>query len=242
MRFIPTTPDKVEALKKQAKRLQRTGRGKHTELLDRVARGAGYEHWHHVLICRRETEAIHGGRGLNAEVEAIIKAAHDGKGKVVATGPEASASQSFVLFSTEDGDAWMLDPEQDGALCLVWHGVRQEFTVRDLPDRLEIGWDGTFELRGAFFSVITVNPEIGSRHIGGYPIDPIRTLLEQVRSADKRIDGIFGRADAVALSPDIIAQLVQAGWEEQSLVGAARQGAQYSPSRDSLLFPPVGAL
>ena len=55
MRFIPTTPDKVEALKKQAKRLQRTGRGKHTELLDRVARGAGYEHWHHVLICRRET-------------------------------------------------------------------------------------------------------------------------------------------------------------------------------------------
>lgn len=240
MRFIPTTTVKVEALKKQAKRLQRVGRGKHTELLDRVARGAGYEHWHHVLICRRETEAIHGSRGLVPEIEAIIKAASEGKGKAVVTGPEAS--RAFVLFSTDDGDAWMLDPEEDAALCLTWHGDRQSFKVRDLPTRIEIEWDGTFELNGPFFSVRTTHPDIGSRYIAGYPVDPVRKLLEQVRSPEKRIDGIFEHADAVALSPEIIAQLVRGGWEEGDLLEAARQGAQYSPSRDSVLFPPVGNL
>jgi len=242
MRFIPTSTAKVEALKKQAKHQQRAGRGKHTELLDRVARGAGYEHWRHVLICRAETESIHKDRSLASEVEAIISACLSGKGKAIATGPETLSNQPFVLFSTEDGDAWMLDPEEDQALCLVWHGARQAFTVRDLPDRLEVLWDGTYELNGSFFSIQTEHPEIGARFITGYPVDPIRKLLEQIRSADKRIDGIFGRADAVALSPDIIAQLVRAGWEEQGLHKAARQGAQYSPSRDSLLFPPVGSI
>jgi hypothetical protein len=242
MRFIPTTTAKVETLKKQAKRLHRVGRGKHTELLDRVARGGGYEHWHHVLICLRETTAIHDRRGLLAEIEAIVTTALNGKGKAVVTGSEASTSQPFILIATEDGDAWMLDPEDDQALCLVWHGSRQTIAVRDLSNRIEIEWDGTFDLSGAFFSVSTQHPEIGSRYIAGYPVVEIRELLEHVRSADKRIEGIFGRPDAVPLSPDIISQLVRGGWEELALHEAARQGAEYSPSRNSLLFPPVSSL
>jgi hypothetical protein len=242
MRFIPTTAEKVESLKKQAKRLQRAGRGKHAELLDRVARGAGYEHWHHVRICLRETEAIQSSRGLVPEIEGIIKAALEGKGKVVATGPETHARQPFVLLSTEDGDAWMLDPEEDAALCLVWRGVRQPFLVRDLPSRIEIEWNGTFELNGPFFSVRTGHPEIGSRGIAGYPVDRIRSLLEEVRTADKRVEGIFESAGAVPLSPDVISQLARNGWDEGSLVEAGRQGARYSPSRDSLLFPPVAGV
>ncbi len=58
MRFIKTTPAQVEALKKQAKCIQRNGGGKHADLLNRVARSAGYDHWHHVCLCLAETEQI----------------------------------------------------------------------------------------------------------------------------------------------------------------------------------------
>lgn len=239
MRFVPTTTAKVAALKKQAKRLQRNGGDKHAELLDRVARAANYDHWHHVMRCLHESVNAHAARSLLPEIEAIISAALDGIGKVVVTGPEASNSQPFVLMSTADGDAWMLGPEGDRVMCLAWHGVRQAYAVRDLPTRIEINWDGDFELRGPFFSVRTEHPEVGSRHINGYPLDTLRQLLEDLRSADKRIEGIFGQEDAVALSPDIIAQLVRGGWEEDRLLLAARQGAHYSPSRDTVLFAPV---
>jgi hypothetical protein len=242
MRFIPTTPTQVETFKKQAKRLQRNGGGKHAVALDRVARSAGYEHWHHVTMCLRESAAVHDSRGLLSEIEAIVKAAIDGVGKVVVTGPESSTSQPFVLISTGDGDAWMLDPEDDRLLCLAWQRMRQGFTVRDLPTRLEIEWSGTFELSGPFFSVQTQIPEIGTRYLGGYPVEQIRKVLEDVRSVDKRIDGIFGREDAVPLSPDIIAQLVRGGWEEGKLFDAARHGARYSPSRDTVLFPAISNL
>jgi len=241
MRFIPTTSDQVEALKKQAKRLQRNGGGKHAVLLDRVARSAGYEHWHHVTLCLRESTEVHESRHLLPEIEGVVRAALNGVGKVVVTGPEASTSQPFVLVSTSDGDAWMLDPEDDRLLCLVWQKARQNFTVRDLPTRIEIEWSGTFQLSGPFFSVETQIPGIGSRYIGGYPVERIREALDDVRSADKRMEQIFDRPDAVALSPEIIAQLVRGGWEESTLLDAARRGAQYSPSRNTVLFPPVSS-
>ena len=45
MRYIPTPDEVVEHLKKQAKKLQRSGAGKHSDLLNRVAKQAGYAHW-----------------------------------------------------------------------------------------------------------------------------------------------------------------------------------------------------
>ena len=54
MRAIHTPDAIVESLRKKAKKLQRNGAGKHTELLDRVARSAGYDHWHHVTLCNNE--------------------------------------------------------------------------------------------------------------------------------------------------------------------------------------------
>lgn len=242
MRFIKTTPAQVEALKKKAKRLQRNGGGQHAVLLDRVARGAGYDHWHHVKLCLAETEQVTASRRLLPEIEGVVRAALDGTPKIVMTGPEALASRQFVLMSTDDGDAWLMDPEDDRILCLAWHGARQKVVVRDLPTRLEIEWDGRFSLSGPFFSVETDHPDIGTRFIAGYPVDRLRECLESSRSADKRIHEIFGREDAVALTPEVIRQLVGKGWQEERLVEAAGKGAQYSPSRDTVLYPLQGDL
>lgn len=240
MRYIKTTPAQVEVLRKKAKRLQRNGGGKHAVLLDRVAKGVGYDHWRHVKLCLAETEQITASRRLVPEMEAIVQAAVEGRSRIVMTGPEALASRQFVLLATEDGDAWLMDPEEDRILCLVWHGVRQEVVVRDLPTRIEILWDGAFTLNGPFFSVQTDHPEIGARYIGGYPMERLRECLDTARSADKRIEQIFGAEDAVPLSPEVIRQLVGAGWQEGQLADAAQQGAKYSPSRDTVLFPAQG--
>ena len=75
MRFIPTTAEAVESLKKQAKKLQRKSGGKHTEALDRVARGAGYNHWHHVTLCLNQGSKSNPFDALKAECALMIEAA-----------------------------------------------------------------------------------------------------------------------------------------------------------------------
>ncbi|MBB6187557.1 hypothetical protein [Rhodanobacter sp. MP7CTX1] len=239
MKFIPTYPSKVKTLKKQAKRLQREGAGSHVALLDRIAQSAGYDHWNHVIQCLDETEKTVSVRGIIAEIEAIVIAELAGEVRIVRTGPEATRTQPFVLFSTGIGDAWMLEPLHDRAVCLVWRGKRQSPQVRDLPSRIEIMWDGTFELRGQFFVVETEHPEIGSRAIAGFPLDQLRPFLEALRPIARKIGDVFGQEDAVALTPDVIAQLSKSGWEREQLELAARQGALYSPTRNTVLFSPA---
>ncbi|KZC30062.1 MULTISPECIES: hypothetical protein [unclassified Rhodanobacter] len=239
MRFIPTTTAKVESLKKQAKRLQRNGGGKHADLLNRVARTTGYEHWHHVTLCLRETEGVRQGRSLQSTIEQILTREQHGEVAIVGTGSETSTTQPFLLFSTGLGDAWLLDPIGHKACCLMWRGDRQSPTIRDLPERLEILWEGHYELRGAFFEVDLDHPLIGHRAIGGYPVDALREFLLSAQPAEESIAQVFGQNDAVPLTPDMIRQLAHEGWQADQLAAAARQGARYSPTRDAMLFPPM---
>jgi hypothetical protein len=70
-------------------------------------------------------------------------------------------------------------------------------------------------------------------------VDRLRPYLEASKSVTQKIGEVFGREDAVPLTPDVIAHLTKTDWDEKQLAIAARQRARYSPSRDSVLFPPV---
>ena len=234
MRFIPTTTTSVDSLKKQAKKLQRKAGGRHADALDRVARGAGYNHWHHVTVCLNQSSAS-SFSAIQAECALVIKAAREGVTKLVMTGPEV-ISTPLILFAWE-GDAWMLEPDEDKALCLMFHGEPQPYEINDLPTHIEIVWDGTFELAGPFFKVQTNHPKIGSRAIAGLPLDELRTLIDKAQSVERRIEAVIVQADAIDLTPETMTELVRSGWSQQSLDEAAREGARYSPSRNSLLFP-----
>lgn len=241
MRFIPISPVKVEKLKKKAKELQRNGGGKHRDLLDRLARGEGYEHWHHVTLCLKESMQATNDRSIEQEIKAIVEAELAGRLKMVVTGPETTTSQPFLLFSTGIGDAWMLDSIRRQALCLVWRGETQPITVRDLPHRIEMLWDGTFELRGEFFFVTTEHAEIRTRGIAGYPMEELRSNLDIANPVEHRMTEILEQEGVVELTPEVVAQLVRTGWNESELLKAARQGARYSPSRNTILFAAVGS-
>lgn len=237
MRYIPTSAATVDGLKRQAKKLQRTGGGKHADLLNRVAQQAGYLHWHHVTLCLKEFEAKQGLDALNAECDLVISAALSGTDKIVVTGPE-TLTVPLVLFASQ-GDAWLLDAEERVARCLVWHGQAQERVIADKGEDIEVEWDGNFSLDGNAFAVDTQHATIGKRVIAGYPLDDLRKAIERAQSFDKRFAAIFGQGDAQDLTPDSIENLVHMGWDRKVLEAGARNGDRYSPGRNSLLSLPV---
>ncbi len=236
MRYLPTPDEAVERLKKQAKKLQRIGAGKHSELLNRVAKQAGYDHWHHVVQCNEVAKAADHMRTIRGECDAIIAAEMRGEAKAVMTGSELLVGP-FVLFSTGKGDAWLLEPDERLAGCLVWQGARQQIGLRDDPARLEVAWDCEYELLGDFFRVESEHPLIGSRAIGGYPLREVRDLLDKAQSTLAKMDAVIGQADAVEITPDVVAQMAKQGWSEPELLRMKAEGWRYSPSRNSLLGP-----
>ncbi len=236
MRFIPTFNPRVEQLKFKAKKLQRKRGGKHTELLDRVARSAGYDHWHHVVQCQRQTAAKQGGQTLLAECESIVRAEQAGDIKIVMTGPEVQVGP-FILFSTGIGDAWLLSPEEDLGLCLMWRGQVNDPKITETPQELSISWDAAYELTGPFMTLTPIDDRISAQAVGGYPLDGVRKLIDQALSFEGKFAKVIDQDDAINLTDAIIRDLVQQGWEEEELRSLAAEGFRFSPSRNTLLSP-----
>jgi hypothetical protein len=236
MRYLLTPDETVEHLKKQAKKLQRSGAGKHSELLNRVARRAGYDHWHHVVQCNERGKGADQIRTIRVECEAIIAAELRGEAKVVMT-TAGVACPPFVLFSTGIGDAWLLEPDEALAMCLVWQGERQTIGLREDPARLEVEWDCAYELLGDFFHVESEHPLIGTRAIGGYPLDEVQKLLDRAQSTMTKMAAVIGQVDATEITPEVMRQMGRRGWSDQELLRLKEEGWRYSPSRDSLLGP-----
>ena len=236
MRFIPTTSDDVDAMKSQVKRMQRAGHGERSELLDLVACGAGYKHWKHVSWCLGKAALMKNDRRLTDQIERVVQAALRGDTDVVVTGPEASPSQPFILFSTKWGDAWLLDPLRNGAACLVWLGDRQASPIISAADEFSIRWAGHFDFSGSFFNAPML-PELGTSHIEGPVIKKVRRLLDRIQGAAARGQPVFSCFDAVPITENILESLVRSGWKKTDVRAAMRNGGKYSPSRSSIYFP-----
>jgi hypothetical protein len=69
-------------------------------------------------------------------------AAHDGR--VVTIG-------QFVLFSTETGDAWLLDPSDHFAARLARHGDPERVDIRETENTYSVAWPGKYRIDGPAF-------------------------------------------------------------------------------------------
>lgn len=236
MRYIPTPDETIEHIKKQAKKLQRSGAGKHSDLLNRVAKQAGYDHWHHAVKCNENAKAVAQVRSIRDECELIVAAELQGQVKVFVT-EDGPACPPFVIFSSAIGDAWLLEPNEHLAMCLVWQGKRQPITLRDEPDRIEVEWDGEYELLGDFFRVRTSHPNIGERAVGGYPMQELREALDLAKSTLSKMTDVLGQWDVVEISDDVVTRFIKKGWPEHEVLDLKAQGYRYSPGRDTLLGP-----
>src|ERR1700693_4644772 len=72
---------------------------------------------------------------LADEVRYIQRRAADHDGRIVTIG-------QLVLFSTETGDAWLLDPTDRLAGRLARDGGREPVPIKETETTVAIGWEG----------------------------------------------------------------------------------------------------
>ena len=97
---------------------------------------------------------------IHREIRYITRLAQAADSRVVSVG-------KLVLFSTHSRDAWLLDAEDNFAICLCRNGDPQPFRVVDAPQTFAIEWTADFEIDGPTFIVQERSGKI--IEINGYP-------------------------------------------------------------------------
>jgi hypothetical protein len=98
---------------------------------------------------------------LAKEVASIQRRAAEHDGCLVTLGP-------LVLFSTETGDAWMVDPSDRLAARLAREGDPEPIDLQETESHFTIGWKGHYRIEGGAF-VYTDRASGRVTAILGYP-------------------------------------------------------------------------
>ncbi len=106
---------------------------------------------------------------ITTEADYIIERAQERDGRVVSLGP-------LVFFSTETGDAWVLDPADSLALCLARDGERQSFHITETASQFAIDWQANYRIEGDLFIVFEQRSG-RTRSIAGYPVRELKRLM-----------------------------------------------------------------
>jgi hypothetical protein len=102
---------------------------------------------------------------LADEVRYIQRRAADHDGRIVAIG-------QLVLFSTDTGDAWLLDRSDRLAVRLARNGETEPGHIEETDTAFTIGWKGSYRLDGRAF--VYSDQETGRVvTILGYPTDKL---------------------------------------------------------------------
>ncbi len=99
------------------------------------------------------------------EVDHIVARAAESDARVVSLG-------QLVFFSTETGDAWLLDPEDHLALRLAEDGSRLPVQIVETATRFAIEWNASYRFEDDAF-IVTQGSSV--RAILGYPIADLLT-------------------------------------------------------------------
>lgn len=102
---------------------------------------------------------------LADEIRYIQRRAAQHDGRSVTIGP-------LALFSTETGDAWLLDPQDRLAARLARDGKPEEVYFEETDTRFAIGWKGKYRIDGDAFVYID-NDSGRVVAILGYPVRSI---------------------------------------------------------------------
>jgi hypothetical protein len=121
-------------------------------------------------IRRGPGQQIVGGRDfrLADEVRYIQRRAADHHGRIVTIG-------QLILFSTETGDAWLLDPADRLAARLARDGASEPIHIEESDTTFVIGWKGRYRIEGPAF-VYADNDSGRVTTILGYPTDQLAQI------------------------------------------------------------------
>jgi hypothetical protein len=102
---------------------------------------------------------------LADEVRYIQRRAADYESRIVTIG-------QLVLFSTETGDAWLLDPADQLAARLARQGESEPIHIEETDTTFAIGWKGRYRIDGPAF-VYSDHDTGRVTTILGYPTDKL---------------------------------------------------------------------
>jgi hypothetical protein len=122
----------------------------------------------------KESVVASTGTSLRDEVEYVCRLASDCESHVIGFG-------KLVFFSTATGDAWMLDWEDELAICLMKDGVRLPFEIGETDRQFAIQWQGRYHIEAEFFTYIDNATPTHARTIAGYPTDAISATVARLR-------------------------------------------------------------
>ena len=105
---------------------------------------------------------------LADEVRYIQRRAARHDGRIVSIG-------QLVLFSTETGDAWLLDPAERLAARLARDGENEPIHIEETDTTFAIGWKGRYRIDGPAF--VYSDQDTGRlTTILGYPTDKLAQI------------------------------------------------------------------
>jgi hypothetical protein len=102
---------------------------------------------------------------LADEVRYIQRRAADHDGRIVTLG-------QLILFSTETGDAWLLDPADRLAARLARDGESEPIHIEETDSTFAIGWKGRYRIEGAAFVYLDQDSGRITTSLG-YPIEKL---------------------------------------------------------------------
>ena len=107
---------------------------------------------------------------LSQEINTIIQLSHQREARLLSLG-------KLIFFSTETGDAWILDPDKGLARCLSRDGEKQPVTINETSPGHGIEWDSEYRIKGSMFTVLEYSGSACS--ILGYPTRQIEEAIRQ---------------------------------------------------------------
>lgn len=191
MSFIKTSQKDIKTFKRSAKKMHQETGELHADCLEKIARQAGYHSWKHVTECAKQTGLDVLQLDFINECQKALNDEFEGR-KTFFGLRNSTVHTTFYLFSTGEGDVWLIEPSEKLALCLMWHYEPQVVFIEETSKNLDIGWDGKFDIKSVSmptvsvvqplgFYVETSNQNIKTRLIASenYPIVEIHELLKQ---------------------------------------------------------------
>ncbi|MDH3208894.1 MAG: hypothetical protein OEL91_00675 [Burkholderiaceae bacterium] len=123
---------------------------------------------HQPTTARLSRESLH----LAKEVRSIQHRAAEHDGCIVSIGP-------LVFFSTDSGDAWILEPADQLATRLAVGGDPLPVHIQETETNFAIGWQGHYQIDGDTF-LWEDNDSRRLNIIKGYPL---KQLLDVINKA-----------------------------------------------------------
>ncbi len=108
---------------------------------------------------------------MNRKAEQIIQNAVDQEPKIDCIG-------NFIFFSTETGEAWMLDHRDNRALRLAENSQPLPYKIIETKERFSVEWKERFQIQDELF--LTTRKEHKSV-FENYPTKTIQGLIDSLK-------------------------------------------------------------